>query len=102
MYLRFERFARGNLLLTKSITGDDYMSVEVDKDTIKLKIKVDDYFGDVSVKYEEIDSSWVHMEIKQQQTSWQIDVNGEKRTLILPDVPDEICKDHLHIGNIEV
>lgn len=100
--MRLERFASGNLLLAKSTSGDDYMSVDVYKDTITLKIRVDDYFGDVSIKYEEIDSSWVHVEIKQQQTSWKIDVNGEKRTLILPDVPDEICNDHLYIGNIEV
>jgi len=79
------------------------MSVTIENNVIKLKIKLDDYFDEVSVKLEEIDSSWIHVEIEQQTNSWTIEINGERRTLIMSsDLPIELCKNNLYIGNIEV
>lgn len=102
LYLRFELLSRGNLISMKSATAD-YMSVEIDKNILKLKIKLDDYFDEVSIKFEEIDSCWIHVEIRQRKNSWSMAVNGEKRTLIMPtDVPIELCDNHFYIGNLEV
>lgn len=100
--MKFERLALGNFILIKSITTD-YMLVEINYDVIKLKIKLDDYFDDVSIKFEEIDSSWIRMEIEQQENKWILEVNGEKRYLTIPtDVPVELCTNHLYIGKSEV
>lgn len=101
LYLRFEHLAHGNFILSESIT--DYMLVEINYDVIKLKIKLDDYFDDVSIKFEEIDSSWLRIEIEQQENRWYLDVNGEKRCLIIPtDMPIELCTNYLYIGKSEV
>lgn len=79
------------------------MLVEIIKDVIKLKIKLDDYFDEVLIKFEEIDSSWIHVNIEQQKNCWVIEINGEKRILIMPeDIPIEICQNYLYIGNLEV
>lgn len=79
------------------------MSVTIENNAIKLKIKLDNYFDEVSVKLKEIDSSWTHVEIEQHTNSWTIEVNGEKRTLTMSsDVPIELCQNHLYIGNTEV
>lgn len=102
LYLRFEFLAHGNFITIKSITTD-YILVEIIKDIIKLKIKLDDYFDEVLIKFEMIDSSWVHMNIEQQKNSWLIEINGEKRTLRMPeDIPTEICQNYLYIGNLKV
>lgn len=102
LYLRFERLSYGYLVLIKSVTMD-YMLVEINNDIIKLKIKLDDYFDEKSIKFEEIDSSWIYVEIQQQINSWHINVNGEKHTLIMPvDIPINLCKDYIYIGNSEV
>jgi len=102
MYLRFGIFSRGNLVLMKSIAAD-YMSAEINNDVIKLKIKIDDYFDEMSISFEEIDSSWIHVEIGYQKNSWFLDVNGEKRALIMSsDVSVELCNSHLYIGKSEV
>lgn len=77
--------------------------VDVNKDIIKLKIKLDDYFDEVSIKFEQIDSSWIHLEIRQQLNTWSMEVNGEKRTLIMSDdIPIELCNGHFYIGHFEV
>jgi len=100
--VRFGLLAHGNLIFIKSITTD-HMSVTIDNNVIKLRIKLDDYSDEVSVKLEEIDSSWIHVEIEQHSNSWVIEVNGERQTLIMSsDVPIELCKNHLYIGNFEV
>lgn len=102
MYVRFGILSRGNFFSIKSDTTD-YLLIKIINDIIKLKIKLDDYFDEVSIKFEAIDSSWIHMEIGQKKNSWFIDVNGEKRTLIMPlDVPNELCDNCLRIGNLEV
>lgn len=102
LYLRFEFLSRGNLISIKSITMD-YMLLEIDNDIIKLKIKLDDYFDEVLIKFEKVDSSWIHIDIEQQQNSWAIEVNGKKQTLIMPDdIPIEMCKNYLYIGNRKV
>lgn len=102
LYIRLQILSRGNLIFIKSFTTD-YMSVTIENNVIKLKIKLDDYFDEVSVKLEEIDSSWIHVEIEQQTNSWTIEINGERRTLIMSsDLPIELCKNNLYIGNIEV
>lgn len=102
MYLRFGFLSNGNFISIKSVTAD-WLSVEIINDVIKLKVKLDDYFDEVSIKFETIDSSWVHLEVGQKRNSWFIDVNGEKRTLVMPaDVPNDLCNNHIHIGNLEV
>lgn len=102
MYLRFGLLSRGNLALMKSNTAD-YMSVEIDNDVIKLKIKLDDYFDDLFINIVEIDSSWIHVEIGQHKNSWFLEVNGKRRTLIVStDVSVELCNSHLYIGKLEV
>ncbi|XP_025406324.1 uncharacterized protein LOC112680444 [Sipha flava] len=83
LYLRFELLANGNLMSIKGMTTD-YMLVEINNDIIKLIVKLDDYYDEVLIQFEEIDSSWIHVEIEQQENTWIIDVNGEKRTLIMP------------------
>jgi len=100
--VRFGLLAHGNLIFIKSITTD-YMTVTIDNNVIKLKIKLDDYFDEVSIKLEEIDSSWTHVEIEQHSNSWVIEVNGQRQTLIMSsDVPIELCTNYLYIGNFEV
>lgn len=80
----------------------DYMLVEVNNNIIKLIIKLDDYFDEAIIPFEEIDSSWIHMEIEQQESTWLINVNGEKRILIMPaDESIELCKNFMFIGNNE-
>lgn len=102
LYLRFEFLSHGNLVSMKSVTAD-YMLVEIDKDVLKLKVRLDNYFDEVSIKFEEIDSCWIHVEIEQRLNSWSVAVNGEKRTLIMPtDVLVELCDNHFYIGNLEV
>lgn len=102
LYLRFEVLSYGNLIFIKSTTTD-YLLVEINNDVIKLKIKLDEQFDEVSIKFEEIDSSWIHIEIEQQENRWVLEVNGEKRALIMPtDVPNELCKNYLYIGNFQV
>lgn len=103
MYLRFELLTHGNLISIKTIT--EYMLIKISKDIIKLEVKLDDYFNEVSIKFEQIDSSWIYMEIEQQKNSWFIEVNGEKRTLIMPtnmSNQNKLCTNHLYIGNIKV
>lgn len=103
MYLRFGLLAHGDLILMKTIT--DYMSVDISKDIIKLEVKLDDYFDEVSIKFEEIDSSWIHIAVEQQENSWFIEVNGVIRSLIMPTVisnPNELCTNHLYIGHTKV
>lgn len=104
LYLRLELLARGNLILIKSIIADyNMLSVDINNDIIKLKIKLDDYLDETSIKFELIDSSWIHLEIKQQLNTWTMEVNGEKRTLIMPyDMPNELCTGHFDIGHFEV
>lgn len=102
LYLRFELLAHGNLILIKGM-ATDYMLVEINNDIVKLIIRLDDYFDEVLLPFEEIDSSWIHIEIEQRENTWFIYVNGEKRTLLMPaDVSNELCKNYLHIGNNEV
>jgi len=101
-YLRFEILDRGNLISIRSAAAD-YLSVEINNDVFKLKIKLDEYFDEVSIKFENIDSSWIHLEIEQHDNSWTMSVNDNKRTLIMPvDVLVELCENHLYIGNIQV
>lgn len=104
LYLRLELLARGNLILVKSIITDyNMLSVDIYYDVIKLKIKLDDYFDEISIKLELIDSSWIHLEIKQQLNTWSLEVNGEKHTLIIPDdMPIELCISHFYVGYFEV
>lgn len=79
------------------------LSVDINNDIIKLKVKLDDYFDEISIKFELIDSSWIHLEVKQQLNTWTIEVNGEKQTLIMPnDIPIELCTGHFYIGHFEV
>jgi hypothetical protein len=101
--LKFELLANGNLMSIKGMTTD-YMLVEINNDIIKLIVKLDDYYDEVLIQFEEIDSSWIHVEIEQQENTWIIDVNGEKRTLIMPaDISNnDLCKNYLYIGNNEV
>lgn len=102
MYIRFRLLSHGTLI---SLTNDttDYMLVEINNDIIILKIKIDEYLNEVSIKFEEIDSSWIHIEIGQHKNTWFIDVNGEKHILIIPaDLPIKLCTNNLLIGNLEV
>lgn len=102
LYLRFEILANGNFISTRS-TAADYMSVEINNDVFKLKIKLDEYFDEVSIKFEYIDSSWIHLEIEQHDNSWCLSVNDNKRSLMMPDeVFVELCEDHMYIGNFQV
>lgn len=102
LYLRFEVLSHGNLIFIKSTTTD-YLLVEINNDLIKLKIKLDGHFDEVSIKFEEIDSFWNHVEIERRENSWIIEVNGEKHTLIMStDVPNKLCKNDLYIGNFQV
>ncbi|XP_026805571.1 uncharacterized protein LOC113548730 [Rhopalosiphum maidis] len=101
LYLRFEILAHGNLISIRSNTTD-YMSVEINNDVFKLKIKLDEYFNEVSIKFEYIDSSWIHLEIEHHDNSWCLSVNDIKRSLIMPDdVLIELCENHLYIGNFQ-
>ncbi|XP_050060956.1 uncharacterized protein LOC114129897 isoform X2 [Aphis gossypii] len=101
LYLRFEILANGNFISTRS-TAADYMSVEINNDVFKLKIKLDEYFDEVSIKFEYIDSSWIHLEIEQHDNSWCLSVNDNKRSLMMPDeVFVELCEDHMYIGNFQ-
>jgi len=103
LYVRFEILARGNFISIQSTTTDYAMSVEINNDVFKLKIKLDEYFDEVSIKFEAIDSSWIHLEIEQHNNSWCISVNDNKRSLIMPtDVLDELCENYLYIGNFSV
>lgn len=103
LYARFEILARGNFISIRSTTKDYVMLVEIIKDVFKLKIKIDEYFNEVSIKFEAIDSSWIHLEIEQHNNSWCMSVNDNKRSLIMPtDVLDELCEKHLYIGNFSV
>lgn len=103
LYARFEILARGNFISIRSTTKDYVMLVEINKDVFKLKIKIDEYFNEVSIKFEAIDSSWIHLEIEQHDNSWCMSVNDNKRSLIMPtDVLDELCEKHLYIGNFSV
>ncbi|XP_060872794.1 uncharacterized protein LOC132946753 [Metopolophium dirhodum] len=98
LYARFEILARGNFISIRSATTDYVMSVEINNDILKLKIKLDEYLNEVSIKFEAIDSSWIHLEIEQHNNSWCMSVNDDKRTLIMPtDVFDELCDTHLYI-----
>lgn len=102
LYLRFELLAYGNLISIKGM-ATDYLLVEINNDIIKLIIKLDDYYDEVLISFEEIDSSWIHVEIEQQENTWIIYVNGKKRTLIIPsEISNELCKNYLYIGNNEV
>ncbi|XP_025192604.1 uncharacterized protein LOC112592664 [Melanaphis sacchari] len=102
LYVRFEILARGNLISIRSTTTD-YMSVEINNDVFKLKIKLDEYFNEVSIKFEYIDSSWIHLEIEQHGNSWYLSVNDNKRSLIVPDdMLIELCENYLYIGNFQV
>jgi len=103
LYVRFEILARGNFISIRSTTTDYVMSVEINNDVFKLKIKLDEYFDEVSMKFEAIDSSWIHLEIEQHNNSWCISVNDNKRSLIMPnDVHDKLCENYMYIGNISV
>lgn len=104
LYLRLELLARGNLISIKSVIADDnILTVDINNDIIKLKIKLDDYFDEISIKFELIDSSWIHLEIKQKLNMWTMEVNGEEQTLIMPDdMSIELCTGHFYIGNFEV
>lgn len=103
LYVRFEILARGHFISIQSTTTDYVMSVEINNDVFKLKIKLDEYFDEVSIKFEAIDSSWIHLEIEQHNNSWCISVNDNKRSLIMPtDVQDELCENYLYIGNFSV
>jgi len=103
LYVRFEILARGNFIAIRSASTDYVMSVEINSDVFKLKIKLDEYLNEVSIKFEAIDSSWIHLEIEQHNNSWCMSVNDNKRSLIMPtDVFDELCDTHLYIGNFSV
>jgi len=103
LYLRFEILANGNFISTRCTAADYNMSVEINNDVFKLKIKLDEYFNEVSIKFEYIDSSWIHLEIEQHDNSWCLSVNDHKRSLMMPDeVFVELCEDHMYIGNFQV
>lgn len=103
LYVRFEILACGNFISIRSTTMDYIISVEINNDVLKLKIKLDEYFNEVSIKFEAIDSSWIHLEIEQHNNSWCMSVNDNKRSLIMPtDLVDELCEKHLYIGNFSV
>lgn len=102
LYLKFKFPADGDLLLIKN-TLNNYMLIQIVNNIIKLKVKLDDYFDETSIKIEEIDSSWIHLDIEQQVNVYSISVNGEKRTLIMSaDISNELCKNNFYIGNSEV
>lgn len=102
MYLRFEILARGNFIFIRSTTTD-YMSVEINNDIFKLKVKLDEYIDEMSMKFENINSCWIHLEIEQHDNSWCMSINDNKHTLIMPaDVPVELCDSNLCIGNCQV
>jgi len=99
--LRFEILASGNFISTQGTT--DYMSVEINNDMFKLKIKLDEYFNEVAIKFEYIDSSWIHLEIEQHDNNWCLSINDNTRSLMMPDdVFVELCEDHMYIGNFQV
>lgn len=101
LYLRFEILASGNFISTQGTT--DYMSVEINNDMFKLKIKLDEYFNEVAIKFEYIDSSWIHLEIEQHDNNWCLSINDNTRSLMMPDdVFVELCEDHMYIGNFQV
>jgi len=95
--------ARGNFISIQSITTDHVLTVEINNDIFTLRIKLDEYYDEVSIKFEAIDSPWIHLEIEQHNNSWCMSVNDKKGLLIMPtDVLFELCDDHLYIGNFPV
>lgn len=101
--MRFEILARGNFISIRGITTDYVMTVEINNDVFRLKLKLDEYFEEVSIQFEAIDSSWIHLEIEQHNNSWCMSVNDKKGSLIMPtDVFVELCESHLYIGNFPV
>lgn len=90
-------------VITMNSSSADYICVSVVNNYFKLKVSVEDYSYDTLIKYEEIDSSWIHLELGQKMNVWYFNVNGETQTIETPgDIPNEICHEYFYTGSRDV